>query len=60
MATNNGFVFAVPAGENTVLALFADTSCDMEILSHHVQIQVTTLGEKVMHAHPRTPGADGS
>lgn len=60
VATNNGFVFAVPAGENTVLAVFADTTCDMEILSHHVQIQVATLGEKVMNAHPRNPGAIGS
>jgi predicted regulator of Ras-like GTPase activity (Roadblock/LC7/MglB family) len=60
VATNNGFVFAVPAGENTVLALFADSSCDMEILSHHVQIQVTTLGEKAMNSHPRHTGTSGS
>ncbi|WP_431042061.1 roadblock/LC7 domain-containing protein [Streptomyces sp. P1-3] len=60
VATDNGFVFAVPAGENTFLAVFADRTCDMEILSHHVQIQVTTLGEKVMTAEARDSGATAS
>ncbi|MFF8815016.1 roadblock/LC7 domain-containing protein [Streptomyces pactum] len=43
LATDNGVVFAVPAGEDTVLALFADTSCEMAALTHRVQLQVATL-----------------
>ncbi|MFE1908970.1 roadblock/LC7 domain-containing protein [Streptomyces gardneri] len=57
VAVDSGFVFAVPAGENTVLALFAEKSADLEIVAYHVQIQVATLGEKVMTSKARTTGA---
>lgn len=60
IATNTGFAFAVPAGQNSVLAVYADPSTDMEILSHHVQIQVSTLGTKAMNARPRESEANDS
>lgn len=59
--TSNGFVFAVPAGPNTVLAVFAAHSVDMGVVTHHMQIQVNTLGRKVMSTAPRDNGtASGS
>ncbi|KUJ64540.1 hypothetical protein ACZ90_58395 [Streptomyces albus subsp. albus] len=57
VATGSGFVFAVPAGRDTVLALFADTGCDMESLSHQVQLQVAALAEKVMRSQAHDSGA---
>ncbi|MFE2937745.1 roadblock/LC7 domain-containing protein [Streptomyces sp. NPDC059255] len=54
--TSNGFVFAVPAGDNTVLAVFAAHSVDMGVVTHHMQIQVNTLGRKVMTTKPRDTG----
>ncbi|WP_405719664.1 roadblock/LC7 domain-containing protein [Streptomyces sp. NBC_01537] len=55
--TSNGFVFAVPAGQNTVLAVFAATGVDMGVVTHHMQIQVNTLGRKVMSTAPRDHGS---
>ncbi|MFC0599376.1 roadblock/LC7 domain-containing protein [Streptomyces palmae] len=57
VATDKGFVFAVPAGPDTVLALFADHGCDMETLSHRVQLQVAALGEKAVHTPSYDRGA---
>jgi predicted regulator of Ras-like GTPase activity (Roadblock/LC7/MglB family) len=54
--TSNGFVFAVPAGTHTVLAVFASLSVDMGVVTHHMQIQVNTLGRKVMNTPPRDHG----
>ncbi|MCK1794853.1 roadblock/LC7 domain-containing protein [Streptomyces sp. XM4193] len=56
--TDSGFVFAVPAGQNSVLAVFADRKVDMGVVAHHMQIQVATLGRKVMHSEPRDIGSD--
>ncbi|WP_406303702.1 roadblock/LC7 domain-containing protein [Streptomyces sp. NBC_00885] len=54
--TTSGFVFAMPAGENTVLAVFAEREVDMGIVAHHMQIQVATLGDKVMTSQARDSG----
>ncbi|MEN8649087.1 roadblock/LC7 domain-containing protein [Streptomyces sp. 21So2-11] len=52
----SGLVFAIPAGANTVLAVFAEREADMGVVSHHMQIQVATLGDKVMNSHARDSG----
>jgi predicted regulator of Ras-like GTPase activity (Roadblock/LC7/MglB family) len=54
--TDAGFVFATPAGENSVLAVFAGRDVDMGVVAHHMQIQVATLGRKVMHTQARQDG----
>jgi predicted regulator of Ras-like GTPase activity (Roadblock/LC7/MglB family) len=54
--TDNGFVFAVPAGENTVLTVFATHHVDMGVVTHHMQIQVNTLGRKAMNTKARDTG----
>ncbi|MEU6230816.1 roadblock/LC7 domain-containing protein [Streptomyces sp. NPDC047042] len=51
-----GFVFAIPAGENTVLAVFTEPKVDMGLVTHHMQIQVATLGTKVMNTQARDSG----
>ena len=48
-----GWVFAIPAGENTCLAVFAGREVNMGVVTHHMQIQVATLGEKAMGSPPR-------
>ena len=55
--TDSGFVFATPAGQNSVLAVFAERKVDMGVVAHHMQIQVATLGNKVMHSEPRDIGS---
>ncbi|MCM2413313.1 MULTISPECIES: roadblock/LC7 domain-containing protein [unclassified Streptomyces] len=54
--TDSGFVFAIPAGSNTVLAVFARREVDMGVVAHHMQIQVATLGDKVMTSQARDAG----
>ncbi|WTZ46423.1 roadblock/LC7 domain-containing protein [Streptomyces sp. NBC_01390] len=54
--TDCGFVFAIPAGENTVLAVFTEPEVDMGMVTHHMQIQVATLGTKVMSTQARDSG----
>lgn len=54
--TDSGFVFAIPAGSNTVLAVFAHREVDMGVVAHHMQIQVATLGDKVMTSRARDAG----
>ena len=54
--TDCGFVFAIPAGENTVLAVFTEPKVDMGMVTHHMQIQVATLGQKVMSTQARDSG----
>lgn len=53
VAVNEGFVFAVPAGRNAMLALYADGSTDMQRIAHLVQVQVAMLGDKAMGAQAR-------
>ncbi|MFB6557230.1 roadblock/LC7 domain-containing protein, partial [Streptomyces sp. NPDC056405] len=55
--SDEGFVFAIPAGENTCLAVFADPEVNMGVVAHHMQIQVTTLGKKVMNSPARDTGS---
>ncbi|MGW7574001.1 roadblock/LC7 domain-containing protein [Streptomyces sp. NPDC054765] len=54
--SNDGFVFAIPAGENTCLAVFAAPEVNMGVVAHHMQVQVTTLGNKVMNSPARDLG----
>ncbi|MGW9597236.1 roadblock/LC7 domain-containing protein [Streptomyces chartreusis] len=54
--SDDGIVFAIPAGENTCLAVFADPDVNMGVVAHHMQIQVTTLGNKVMNSPARGLG----
>ncbi|MBB1245152.1 roadblock/LC7 domain-containing protein [Streptomyces durbertensis] len=55
--TDAGFVFAIPAGAHSVLAVFANRSVAIGVVAHHMQIQVATLGRKVMDPEPRVPDA---
>ncbi|MGH3312071.1 MAG: roadblock/LC7 domain-containing protein [Streptomyces sp.] len=48
-----GWVFAIPAGQNTCLAVFADRDVNMGVVTHHMQVQVATLGAKAMNSPPR-------
>jgi predicted regulator of Ras-like GTPase activity (Roadblock/LC7/MglB family) len=54
--SEEGWVFAIPAGENTCLAVFAAPEVNMGVVAHHMQIQVTTLGNKVMNSPARGLG----
>ncbi|MFG2889140.1 roadblock/LC7 domain-containing protein [Streptomyces sp. NPDC048248] len=55
--SDEGFVFAIPAGENTCLAVFCAPEVNMGVVAHHMQIQVTTLGKKVMSSPARDIGS---
>lgn len=55
--SEQGWVFAIPAGENTCLAVFAGPEVNMGVVAHHMQIQVTTLGSKVMNSPARDLGS---
>ncbi len=55
--SDEGFVFAIPAGENTCLAVFCAPEVNMGVVAHHMQIQVTTLGKKVMNSPARDIGS---
>ncbi|MGK5496733.1 roadblock/LC7 domain-containing protein [Streptomyces sp. URMC 125] len=54
--TDSGFVLATPAGTNTVMAVYASRDVDMGVVAHHMQIQVATLGRKVMNSPARDTG----
>ncbi|HEV7627332.1 MAG TPA: roadblock/LC7 domain-containing protein [Streptomyces sp.] len=51
--SDRGWVFAIPAGENTCLAVFAGREVNMGVVTHHMQVQVATLGAKTMNSPPR-------
>lgn len=55
--SDHGWVFAIPAGENTTLAVFAGPDVNMGVVTHHMQVQVATLGAKAMSSPPRDDGA---
>ncbi|AJT67166.1 roadblock/LC7 domain-containing protein [Streptomyces chattanoogensis] len=54
--SEEGWVFAIPAGENTCLAVFAAPEVNMGVVAHHMQVQVSTLGSKVMNSPARDLG----
>ncbi|MGW7515261.1 roadblock/LC7 domain-containing protein [Streptomyces sp. NPDC054796] len=58
--SDQGWVFAIPAGENTCLAVFAEPEVNMGVVTHHMQVQVATLGAKTMNAPPRDDTPDRS
>lgn len=51
--SDRGWVFAVPAGENTCLTVFAGPEVNMGVVTHHMQVQVAKLGAKTMGSPPR-------
>ncbi len=51
--SDHGWVLAIPAGENTTLAVFAGPDVNMGVVTHHMQVQVASLGAKVMSSPPR-------
>jgi predicted regulator of Ras-like GTPase activity (Roadblock/LC7/MglB family) len=51
--TDTGWVFAIPAGENTCLAVYAAPEVNMAVVTHQMQVQVATLGAKAMSSPPR-------
>ncbi|MCT2594747.1 roadblock/LC7 domain-containing protein [Streptomyces sp. N2-109] len=51
--SDRGWVFAIPAGENTCLTVFARPDVNMRVVTHQMQVQVATLGEKAMASPPR-------
>ncbi|MGW7349777.1 roadblock/LC7 domain-containing protein [Streptomyces sp. Z26] len=51
--SDRGWVFAIPAGENTCLAVFAAHDVNMRVVTHQMQVQVATLGAKAMSSPPR-------
>ncbi|MCX5205495.1 roadblock/LC7 domain-containing protein [Streptomyces sp. NBC_00237] len=55
--SEEGWVFAIPAGRNTCLAVFAAPEVNMGVVAHHMQVQVTTLGAKVMNSPARDLGS---
>jgi predicted regulator of Ras-like GTPase activity (Roadblock/LC7/MglB family) len=55
--SEEGWVFAIPAGRNTCLAVFAAPEVNMGVVAHHMQVQVTTLGNKVMNSPAREHGS---
>lgn len=56
--SGHGWVFAIPAGENTVLAVYAGPEVNMGVVTHHMQVQVASLGAKAMSSPPRDDGAE--
>jgi predicted regulator of Ras-like GTPase activity (Roadblock/LC7/MglB family) len=54
--SDHGWVFAIPAGENTVLAVYAGLDVNMGVVTHHMQVQVATLGSKAMSTPARDAG----
>ncbi|MFK4222146.1 roadblock/LC7 domain-containing protein [Streptomyces sp. NPDC019890] len=53
---DSGYVFATPAASNTVMAVYATRDVDMGVVAHLMQIQVKTLGDKVMPSDARDTG----
>ncbi|MEO3750010.1 roadblock/LC7 domain-containing protein [Streptomyces sp. B6B3] len=62
--TQDGYVFVIPAGEGTYLAVFTGPNVAMDNVCYEMQKQVQTLG-KAMVSPPRAdvqgtqPGGDG-
>jgi predicted regulator of Ras-like GTPase activity (Roadblock/LC7/MglB family) len=56
VSTDHGFAFLIPAGDNTVMAVFAQTTVDMGVIAHAMQVQVSKLGDKVMNSPARARG----
>lgn len=52
--SDRGWVFAIPAGENTCLAVFAGPEVNMGVVTHQMQVQVATLGSKAMNSPTRS------
>lgn len=55
--SDRGWVFAIPAGANTCLAVFAEREVNMGVVTHQMQVQVATLGAKAMSSPPRDDGS---
>ncbi|MEV0092304.1 roadblock/LC7 domain-containing protein [Streptomyces sp. NPDC050738] len=53
VSTTYGFAFLIPAGDNTVMAVFAHSTVDMGVIAHAMQVQVAKLGAKAMSSPPR-------
>ncbi|MBO8199748.1 roadblock/LC7 domain-containing protein [Streptomyces smyrnaeus] len=51
--SDHGWVFAIPAGENTTLAVFAGPEVNMGVVTHQMQVQVASLGAKTMSTPAR-------
>ncbi|GAA2075972.1 hypothetical protein GCM10009801_31060 [Streptomyces albiaxialis] len=51
--SDRGWVFAIPAGENTCLTVFATPEVNMRVVTHQMQVQVATLGDKAMNSPTR-------
>ncbi|WP_405694669.1 roadblock/LC7 domain-containing protein [Streptomyces sp. NBC_01185] len=56
VSTNYGFAFLIPAGDNTVMAVYAQPTVDMGVIAHAMQVQVSKLGDKVMNSPARDRG----
>lgn len=52
--SDRGWVFAIPAGENTCLVVFAGPEVNMGVVTHQMQVQVATLGSKAMSSPTRS------
>ncbi|MET7637387.1 roadblock/LC7 domain-containing protein [Streptomyces sp. NPDC005438] len=52
--SNQGWVFAIPAGENTCLAVYAEPEVNMGVVTHQMHVQVASLGAKTMNSPRRT------
>ncbi|WP_314174846.1 roadblock/LC7 domain-containing protein [Streptomyces winkii] len=52
--SDQGWVFAIPAGQNTCLAVFAGPEVNMGVVTHTMQVQVATLGAKAMSSPTRS------
>ncbi|GAA1890970.1 roadblock/LC7 domain-containing protein [Streptantibioticus ferralitis] len=56
--SDDGFVFVIPAGGNAYLAVFASPEVNLGVVAHQMQVQVKSLGEKVMTSPAREPAGD--
>ncbi|RAJ67082.1 putative regulator of Ras-like GTPase activity (Roadblock/LC7/MglB family) [Streptomyces sp. Amel2xB2] len=52
--SDKGWVFAIPAADNTCLAVFAGPEVNMGVVTHQMQVQVATLGAKAMSRPTRS------
>ncbi|MEY9848317.1 putative regulator of Ras-like GTPase activity (Roadblock/LC7/MglB family) [Streptacidiphilus sp. BW17] len=51
--TDEGFVVALPAGENAYLLVHTDTSTDLGLVTYEAKRLVKRLGERVLASAPR-------
>ncbi|WP_269858030.1 roadblock/LC7 domain-containing protein [Streptomyces sp. RPT161] len=58
--SDDGYVFVIPAGGNAYLAVFTSLEVNLGVVAHQMQIQVKSLGEKVMTSSPREPVRDAA